>query len=107
MRCDAPVDGLVLSGTRVTGVRLQGGEELPATRAIVTACGPTTVLNEWLRHASSRTDSTGDAHLREMLEVLGLESLLTPSEQAPGDVEELAEEEGRWMSTGLMPAKEP
>jgi cysteinyl-tRNA synthetase len=53
------------------------------------------VLNEWLRHASSRTDSTGDAHLREMLEVLGLESLLTPSEQAPGDVEELAEQRER------------
>jgi phytoene dehydrogenase-like protein len=48
VRCDAPVDGLVLSGARVTGVRLQGGEELRATRAVVTACGPTIVLNEWL-----------------------------------------------------------
>jgi cysteinyl-tRNA synthetase len=53
------------------------------------------VLNEWLREASARTDATGDAHLREMLEVLGLESLLAPSEQAPGDVEELAEQRER------------
>jgi cysteinyl-tRNA synthetase len=53
------------------------------------------VLNEWLREASSRTDATGDGHLREMLEVLGLESLLAPSEQAPGDVEELAEQRER------------
>ncbi len=53
------------------------------------------VLNEWLREASSRTDATGDAHLREMLEVLGLESLLAPSEQAPGDVQALAEQRER------------
>ncbi|HTA35017.1 MAG TPA: cysteine--tRNA ligase [Solirubrobacteraceae bacterium] len=53
------------------------------------------VLNEWLREASSRTDATGDAHLREMLGVLGLESLLAPSEQAPGDVRELAEQRER------------
>jgi cysteinyl-tRNA synthetase len=48
------------------------------------------VLNEWLREASAGTGATGDAHLREMLGVLGLESLLAPSEQAPGDVQELA-----------------
>jgi cysteinyl-tRNA synthetase len=53
------------------------------------------VLNEWLREASSRTDATGDAHLREMLEVLGLEPLLAPSEQVPGDVELLAEQRER------------
>ena len=45
------------------------------------------VLNEWLREASARTDATGDGHLREMLAVLGLESLLAPSEQPPADVQ--------------------
>jgi cysteinyl-tRNA synthetase len=49
------------------------------------------VLNEWLREASSgEWDSPGDAHLREMLGVLGLESLLTASAQAPPEVHELA-----------------
>jgi cysteinyl-tRNA synthetase len=49
------------------------------------------VLNEWLREATSgRWESPGDAHLREMLGVLGLESLLAPVEQAPEDVRELA-----------------
>jgi cysteinyl-tRNA synthetase len=53
------------------------------------------VLNEWLREASARTDATGDGHLREMLAVLGLESLLAPSEQAPADVQELAHQRDR------------
>ena len=45
------------------------------------------VLNEWLGQATSPLwDSPGDAHLREMLAVLGLESLLAPVEQAPEDV---------------------
>jgi cysteinyl-tRNA synthetase len=49
------------------------------------------VLNEWIREATSGMwDSPGDAHLREMLGVLGLESLLAPPEQAPEQVHELA-----------------
>jgi cysteinyl-tRNA synthetase len=49
------------------------------------------VLNEWIGEATSATwDSPGDAHLREMLGVLGLESLLAPAEQAPEQVRELA-----------------
>ena len=51
------------------------------------------VLNEWLGEATSPLwDSPGDAHLREMLAVLGLESLLAPVEQAPEDVRGLAEQ---------------
>ncbi len=51
------------------------------------------VLNEWLGEATSPTrDSAGDADLREMLAVLGLESLLAPVEQAPEDVRGLAEQ---------------
>jgi cysteinyl-tRNA synthetase len=52
-------------------------------------------LNEWLRQAAGQAGATGDAHLREMLAVLGLESLLAPGEQAPGDVQELARERER------------
>jgi cysteinyl-tRNA synthetase len=51
------------------------------------------VLNEWVREATSgRWDSPGDAHLREMLGVLGLESLLAAAAQAPNQVRELAEQ---------------
>jgi cysteinyl-tRNA synthetase len=48
-------------------------------------------LNEWLRGAA-RLEVTGDAHLREMLSVIGLESLLERPEDAPEDVVELAKE---------------
>jgi cysteinyl-tRNA synthetase len=48
-------------------------------------------LNEWLREATrSATETKGDAHLREMLGVLGLEGLLTAPAAAPSDVEALA-----------------
>jgi phytoene dehydrogenase-like protein len=50
VRCDAPVEGLTVAGGRVTGVHLAGGEELPASRAVMTACGPKAVLTEWLPH---------------------------------------------------------
>jgi cysteinyl-tRNA synthetase len=54
------------------------------------------VLNEWLGEATSPLwDSPGDTHLREMLDVLGLESLLAPVEQAPEDVRGLAEQRER------------
>ncbi len=50
------------------------------------------VLNEWIREAASPVygDAPGGSHLREMLGVLGLESLLDASAQAPAGVEELA-----------------
>jgi cysteinyl-tRNA synthetase len=48
-------------------------------------------LNGWIREAtSSRADAPGDAHLREMLGVLGLEALLATTECAPDGVRELA-----------------
>jgi cysteinyl-tRNA synthetase len=48
-------------------------------------------LNEWLRAATAEArDAVGDAHLREMLGVLGLESLLTAAAQAPPEVHDLA-----------------
>jgi cysteinyl-tRNA synthetase len=54
------------------------------------------VLNEWIREATGgRWDSPGDSHLREMLAVLGLDSLLAPLEQAPQAVRELAEQRER------------
>jgi cysteinyl-tRNA synthetase len=57
------------------------------------------VLNEWIREATTgMRDSPGDAHLREMLGVLGLESLLAAAEQAPEDVRELAEQRERARS---------
>ncbi len=48
-------------------------------------------LNEWLK-ASGQLGVAGDEDLREMLAVLGLESLLVPAEQAPDAVRELAEQ---------------
>ncbi len=48
-------------------------------------------LNEWLREATrSANEIKGDVHLREMLGVLGLESLLSALAEAPADVEALA-----------------
>jgi cysteinyl-tRNA synthetase len=47
-------------------------------------------LNEWLTAAGSLAAS-GDGQLREMLGVLGLESLLTPMAEAPAAVRALAE----------------
>jgi cysteinyl-tRNA synthetase len=53
-------------------------------------------LNEWIREATgARWDAPGDAHLREMLGVLGLEALLAPTVQAPAEVRELAEQRER------------
>jgi cysteinyl-tRNA synthetase len=49
------------------------------------------VLNEWIARAA-RFDEPGDQDLREMLGVLGLESLLAPMAQAPAHVRELAEQ---------------
>jgi cysteinyl-tRNA synthetase len=49
-------------------------------------------LNEWLRAANAAESPLGDSHLREMLGVLGLESLLAPDADAPDEVRALAEE---------------
>jgi cysteinyl-tRNA synthetase len=48
-------------------------------------------LNEWLR-AAGQLGVRGDANLREMLGVLGLDSLLEAPEQAPAAVRRMAEE---------------
>jgi cysteinyl-tRNA synthetase len=48
------------------------------------------VLNEWIAD-STAGEVSGDEHLREMLGVLGLESLLAPSAEAPEAVRELAQ----------------
>jgi cysteinyl-tRNA synthetase len=53
-------------------------------------------LNEWIREAThSAIETKGDAHLREMLGVLGLESLLTAPAEAPAEVEALAAQRER------------
>ncbi|HEX3518007.1 MAG TPA: cysteine--tRNA ligase [Solirubrobacteraceae bacterium] len=50
------------------------------------------VLNEWIRDsARSPQQLPGDSHLREMLTVLGLDSLLAEQEQAPPEIVLLAE----------------
>jgi cysteinyl-tRNA synthetase len=54
------------------------------------------VLNEWIREAGGRLgEAPGDGHLREMLGVLGLESLLDAAAQAPADVRDLAAQRER------------
>jgi cysteinyl-tRNA synthetase len=50
------------------------------------------VLNEWLRAALAAEPPAGDAHLREMLDVLGLERLLAADAEAPEEVRRLAEQ---------------
>jgi cysteinyl-tRNA synthetase len=50
------------------------------------------VLNEWIREATHDGPTPGDSHLREMLGVLGLESLLAATAEAPPEVRELAEQ---------------
>jgi cysteinyl-tRNA synthetase len=52
------------------------------------------VLNEWIREASSPVhgDAPGDSHLREMLRVIGLETLLDAAAEAPSDVRQMAEQ---------------
>ncbi len=52
------------------------------------------VLNEWIAD-SIAGEPHGDQHLREMLGVLGLESLLAPMAEAPEAVRELAEQRER------------
>jgi len=48
------------------------------------------VLNEWIGEATGAAQSSGNAHLREMLGVLGLDSLLEAAGEAPAQVSDLA-----------------
>jgi len=49
-------------------------------------------VNEWIRAAAGPAqEPAGDSHLREMLHVLGLDTLLAATEQAPDEVRELAQ----------------
>jgi phytoene dehydrogenase-like protein len=48
VRTSAPVEQMIITGGRVTGVRLQGGEEITARRAVVTAFSPKVVLTQLL-----------------------------------------------------------
>ena len=48
------------------------------------------ILNEWIREAAGSSE-IGDSHLSEMLQVLGLETLLAPPAQVPEEVHELAQ----------------
>src|SRR3954453_23549276 len=50
-------------------------------------------LYDWIREANRR-EGVGDAHLREMLGVLGLESLLSEAEGPPPEAAALAERRG-------------
>jgi cysteinyl-tRNA synthetase len=91
---------------REAGRRLASGEQSPddleglrerffdALRGDFNTAEAISVLNEWLRDATrgSYGDSVGDSHLREMLGVLGLESLLAPDAEAPAEVVDLAEQ---------------
>jgi cysteinyl-tRNA synthetase len=56
------------------------------------------VLNEWLRDATGAGE-VGDSHLREMLQVLGLEALLAPLAQAPQEIHDLAQARERARAT--------
>ena len=51
-------------------------------------------LYEWIGAANKLPEGTGDSHLREMLGVLGLESLLSEEEGPPAEAVELAERRG-------------
>ncbi len=85
---------------REAGRRLMAGEPSPselaplrerffdALRRDFNTAEALAALNEWLREATPR--AAGDSDLREMLGVLGLESLLDPDAQAPEEVVELA-----------------
>jgi len=59
--------------------------------------GALAVLNEWIRETASPVhgEAPGDSHLREMLDVLGLQSLLDAPVAAPEGVRALAEQRER------------
>ncbi|HEX4436278.1 MAG TPA: cysteine--tRNA ligase [Solirubrobacteraceae bacterium] len=92
---------------REVGRRLAAGEPSPASLRPLTdqffdalardfnTPEALAILNEWLRKAGAEDAPAGDGDLREMLGMLGLESLLTPDADAPGEVRALAEERER------------
>ncbi len=51
-------------------------------------------LHEWIGAANKLPEGTGDSHLREMLGVLGLESLISEEEGPPVEAVALAEKRG-------------
>jgi cysteinyl-tRNA synthetase len=62
-------------------------------------------LNEWIRDATGAAIKVkGDAHLREMLGVLGLESLLSAPAEAPPEVEALATQREQARAARDFPA---
>jgi cysteinyl-tRNA synthetase len=88
-----------VSRIREAGRRLSRGASPPHLRPLVerfldalagdfNTAEALAALNEWLRASSA---DAGDADLREMLGLLGLESLLAPQREAPAEVRELAE----------------
>jgi phytoene dehydrogenase-like protein len=48
VRTSAPVEEFIMSGNRVAGVRLVGGEELTARDAVITTCNPKVTLTKLL-----------------------------------------------------------
>jgi cysteinyl-tRNA synthetase len=93
-----------ISRIREAGRRLSGGGESPEALAGLrerffdalardfNTAEALAVINEWLREAGNpRWVSPGDSHLREMLGVLGLQSLLAAAPLAPASVRALAE----------------
>lgn len=100
VRCAAPVKELTMAGGRVTGVALESGEEVAASRAVVTACGPTIVLGQMLpegvlsqklQHAAENipTQSTGYGNCKINVALEGRVSLPRHQEwrqrNLPGD----------------------
>jgi cysteinyl-tRNA synthetase len=55
---------------------------------------------EWIREANRREGPVGDADLRAMLDVLGLENLLDGAPQAPGELVALAERRAAARAAG-------
>ena len=56
-------------------------------------------LYDWIREANRRPGEVGGSHLREMLDVLGLASLLESAEGPPAEAVELAERRAAARST--------
>ena len=52
VRTSAPVEEILVSANRATGVRLESGEVIQARRAVLTTCNPTLTLNKLLPEGS-------------------------------------------------------
>ncbi len=88
------------AGRRLSGTRSPAALEAPRDRFFdalardFNTAEALAAMNEWLRGANQDAD-TGDSHLREMLDVLGLSSLLADPVAAPSEVRELADRRER------------